>query len=255
MLKALIVEDEELIRQKLMFFPDFESLGIKVVETASNGLEGVKLIKKHNPDIVITDIKMPIKDGLSMIEDTLDYDYAAIIVSGFDEFEYAKKALKFGVTDYLLKPVDIDELNEALKQSKNIYEMKRLYQNDISRIEVLKENVHNTKKSDEAILMIDYIKRNFGEKISIKDLETKLNYSESMLNKKFKQYTDMTFNEYLNRYRIKKAIDYMKSSDLIILDIAYLTGFSNPKYFSKVFKKYIGISPGKYQQKLKKEEN
>ena len=91
--------------------------------------------------------------------------------------------------------------------------------------------------------MIDYIKNNYEEKISISDLSKELAYSESMLNRKFKKEVHITFNEYLNRYRINKAIDLLKNSDYNITEIAYMCGYSSAKYFARVFKKYLGMSP------------
>lgn len=247
-MRVLIVEDEEIIRKKLEILPSYSKLGMKVVATAQNGLEGLKKIKELEPELVITDITMPLLDGLSMIKQSLDYDYSAIIISGYNDFEYAKKAIKYGVTDYLLKPVDIEELNSSLITAKKIYEMKKSFLEKDSHTDILDIDKNEVNKSQIALDMIKFIENNFAEKISIKDLENSLHYSESMLNKKFKEYTSITFNDYLNRYRIKKSMDLLKNQNLMIIDISYLCGFSNQKYFSKVFKKFLGISPSEYQK-------
>ncbi|MSS77494.1 response regulator [Anaerococcus sp. WCA-380-WT-2B] len=249
-MKVLIVEDEEIIRKKLEILPSFSKYGMEVLESAKNGLEGLEKIKRFNPELVITDISMPLMDGLTMIKESLDYEYSAIIVSGYNDFDYAKKAIKYGVTDYLLKPIDIEELNKSLITAKNIYEMRKSFINQEDNIDILKIEKNENKKSDIALEMIAYIEKNYGEKISISDLEKKLNYSESMLNKKFKEYTSITFNDYLNRVRIKEAIKLLENTELMIIDIAFLCGFSNQKYFSKVFKKFVGISPGKYNKNI-----
>ncbi|MDY3007251.1 response regulator [Anaerococcus porci] len=249
-MRVLIVEDEEIIRKKLEILPSFSKYGMEVLESAKNGLEGLEKIKKFNPELVITDISMPLMDGLTMIKESLDYEYSAIIVSGYNDFDYAKKAIKYGVTDYLLKPIDIEELNKSLITAKNIYEMRKSFINQEDNIDILRIEKNENKKSDIALEMIAYIEKNYGEKISISDLEKKLNYSESMLNKKFKEYTSITFNDYLNRVRIKEAIKLLENTELMIIDIAFLCGFSNQKYFSKVFKKFVGISPGKYNKNI-----
>lgn len=244
MIKVLIVEDENLIRKKLRHFIDYDALGMVVVADGSNGVEGVDLIKKYQPDIVLADINMPEKDGLDMISETLDYDYIAIVISGYDYFSYAQRALKYGVTDYLLKPISLDDLKEALINAAEIIYKKR---NVISKKTDLENAVYiglNQVISDATVLkMIDYIKNNYQKKISISDLSKDLAYSESMLNRKFKKEVHITFNEYLNRYRINKAIDLLKNSDYNITEIAYMCGYSSAKYFARVFKKYLGISP------------
>ena len=244
MIKVLIVEDENLIRKKLLHFIDYDALGMVVVADGSNGVEGVDLIKKYQPDIVLADINMPEKDGLDMIKETLDYDCIAIIISGYDYFSYAQRALKYGVTDYLLKPISLDDLKEALINAREIIYKKRNVISQKTDLENAVDISLNPLIKDSTVLeMIDYIKNNYEEKISISDLSKELAYSESMLNRKFKKEVHITFNEYLNRYRINKAIDLLKNSDYNITEIAYMCGYSSAKYFARVFKKYLGMSP------------
>lgn len=244
MIKVLIAEDENLIRKKLLHFIDYDALGMVVVAEVDNGVSGVELIKKYKPDIVLADINMPEKDGLDMIKETLDYDYIAIIISGYDYFSYAQRALKYGVTDYLLKPISLDDLNEALANAREIIYKKRSVISRNSDIEnAIDISTDEAIKDSTVVEMINFIKNNYQDKISISDLSKKLAYSESMLNRKFKKEVHITFNEYLNRYRINKAIELLKNSDYNITEISYMCGYSSAKYFSRVFKKYLGISP------------
>ena len=244
MIKVLIAEDENLIRKKLLHFIDYDALGMVVVAEVDNGVSGVELIKKYKPDIVLADINMPEKDGLDMIKETLDYDYIAIIISGYDYFSYAQRALKYGVTDYLLKPISLDDLNEALVNAREIIYKKRSVISRNSDIEnAIDISTDEAIKDSTVVEMIRFVKDNYQDKISISDLSKKLAYSESMLNRKFKKEVHITFNEYLNRYRINKAIELLKNSDYNITEISYMCGYSSAKYFSRVFKKYLGISP------------
>lgn len=244
MIKVLIAEDENLIRKKLLHFIDYDALGMVVVADVANGVSGVELIKKCKPDIVLADINMPEKDGLDMIKETLDYDYIAIIISGYDYFSYAQRALKYGVTDYLLKPISLDDLNEALVNAREIIYKKRSVISRNSDIEnAIDISTDEVIKDSTVVEMIRFVKDNYQDKISISDLSKKLAYSESMLNRKFKKEVHITFNEYLNRYRINKAIELLKNSDYNITEISYMCGYSSAKYFSRVFKKYLGISP------------
>ena len=244
MIKVLIAEDENLIRKKLLHFIDYDALGMVVVAEVDNGVSGVELIKKYKPDIVLADINMSEKDGLDMIKETLDYDYIAIIISGYDYFSYAQRALKYGVTDYLLKPISLDDLKEALVNAREIIYKKRSVISRNSDIEnAIDISTDEAIKDSTVVEMINFIKNNYQDKISISDLSKKLAYSESMLNRKFKKEVHITFNEYLNRYRINKAIELLKNSDYNITEISYMCGYSSAKYFSRVFKKYLGISP------------
>ena len=115
MYKVLIVEDEDIIRKGLMFMVNWQQAGCVVAGEAADGLEGLEKIRETRPDIVIVDINMPVMDGLEMLEKSIqEYGYDAIIVSGYSEFEYARKAITLGVTEYLLKPVNFNELYDAL---------------------------------------------------------------------------------------------------------------------------------------------
>lgn len=243
MIKVMVAEDEHLIRKKLVYFPAYESMGMVVVKEVSDGLAGLNYIINNKPDIVICDINMPKMDGLEMLSKSLDYDYTAIIVSGYNSFDYAKRALKYGVSDYILKPIDIGELEEALENAKKILDYKKKVSIEMVKKDTNLNLGHDGSEDETVRSMLAYINTNYDEKISIGDLVNKLMYSESMLNKKFKNEVGITFNEYLNRYRVNKAILYLRESNYTVAEISAMCGFSSPKYFARVFKKYLGFSP------------
>lgn len=116
MLRLMIVDDEQIIREALSSMIDYTSLGYKVIATAKNGMEAYDRIRDDYPDVVITDIKMPILNGLELIEraSRIDSRITFILLSGYGEFEYAKQAMKYGVRYYLLKPTDKQELINCL---------------------------------------------------------------------------------------------------------------------------------------------
>lgn len=119
MLKVILADDEPYIVQGLSLIIDWEKEGFEIVGTADNGQETLKLIEEENPDLVITDIKMPIMTGLELLEKVRNEkitDAAFVILSGFNEFEFAKAAMKYGSMDYLLKPIDRDELLGVLEK-------------------------------------------------------------------------------------------------------------------------------------------
>lgn len=251
MYKILIVEDEMIIRKGLIYSTDFSLVDGMVIAEANNGKEGIELIKKYNPDIVITDINMPIVNGLEMIEKTYqEYTYSAIILSGYNDFEYAKTAMSFGVNEYLLKPVNHDELIEAIKNSIKQLEMRKLYIKASKNTEEIVSNnliLENNKISFCTKEIISIIEEKYMEKLKMEYIVNKLRVSATLLNNKFKEDTGLTFNDYLNRYRIKIAIKLLKENKYPIYKISELSGFSDYKYFVKVFNKYAGVSPSKYQ--------
>ena len=119
MYKVLIVDDEVLVRVGLKTTIDWEANGFMVVSEASNGEQGYEQYKKHIPDVIITDIKMPKKDGLWLVEKVRKENKSTIILvlTCYDEFSYARKALKFGADDYILKSEVEDEELVAVMQS------------------------------------------------------------------------------------------------------------------------------------------
>ena len=121
MLKVLIVDDEIMIRRGMKEIVDWRRLGCEVVATAADGEEGLEKIRQLSPELVLTDIKMPFKSGLEMIADCMELEQVPcfIVLTGFDEFEYVRQALRFHVTDYLLKPVDQAALTELITKVQN----------------------------------------------------------------------------------------------------------------------------------------
>lgn len=116
--KVLLIDDEPAALEGLQLWINWEELGFEVCGTCANGEEGLKLIAELNPDLVVTDVKMPLMDGLEMIEEwqrSGSREVKFAIVSGYNEFEYARKALRYGITYYLLKPVEEEEAETALR--------------------------------------------------------------------------------------------------------------------------------------------
>jgi two-component system response regulator YesN len=124
MYTILIVDDKTLIRKGLIKMIHWEALGVQPAGEAENGRKAINMIKKKQPDMVITDIRMPDCDGISLLKEiSAEYpDIKTIVISGYDDFEYARAAIKSGSLDYLLKPVDPKELNRAIEHACKIIE-------------------------------------------------------------------------------------------------------------------------------------
>lgn len=257
MYRVLVVEDEDIIRKGIMLSFDWTSIQCTMVGEARNGLEGVEKIQELSPDIVILDVNMPLMDGLEMIKSTIEkYEYSAIILSGYSEFDYAKRAMKYGATEYLLKPLNKEEMLEAVERAKKEREIKKAYlikQNDreqLKSIELLKEYDSSSREDAVVKKMVAYIEKNYERKITMQDLVEALNYSETFLNRRFKGVMGTTFIDYLNRYRIQRSIGMIMDKNLTIQEIAWACGVGEYKYFRTVFKKYVGCSPKEYMRSI-----
>ena len=124
---VLLVDDEEDIIRIIMKKLDWESIGLTIIGQAANGEEALEMAEELTPDIVMTDIKMPYMDGLTLCRrlKELSRTIRVIIFSGFDEFEYAKEAIKMEAEEYLLKPVNAVELKEVFERVKNDLDQER----------------------------------------------------------------------------------------------------------------------------------
>lgn len=251
--KVLIVEDEDIMRKGLMFMPKWQDVNCIVVGEAINGQDGLEKIQTYLPDIVICDINMPVMDGLEMLEKSINkYGYDAIIVSGYGEFEYARKGISLGVTEYLLKPIDYPKLYEAIRKIQSKRNEDIHIKNAIHQIDVEKKKLgileYKERKSGNryVALMVQIIHDKYATRLTLNDISEECQMSCTYLNVKFKDETGYTFNDYLNRYRIQKAIDLLRENQYKIYEIADMVGFYDYKYFIKVFKKYTGCSPARF---------
>ncbi|MBQ7371994.1 MAG: response regulator, partial [Blautia sp.] len=114
--KVLIVEDDFVVRRGIQYSLEWDKYDLAICGDATNGQQGLIQMENLHPDIIITDIRMPIMDGLEFVERALEKSTQVkfIILSGYSDFEYAKRAIRLGVSDYLLKPIDADELMKCV---------------------------------------------------------------------------------------------------------------------------------------------
>lgn len=118
-MKALIVDDEKHVREGIKLLGEWEQNGINEIYEAGNGEEAIQLIKSQKPEIIFSDMKMPKMDGTQLLEWIKDHlpNSKTIVVTGFDDYHYMRKALHFGSVDYLLKPIDPEILNQTLEKA------------------------------------------------------------------------------------------------------------------------------------------
>ncbi len=262
MYKVYIADDSILVRKELVLTTPWEKLNCNVVGEAGNGETALEEILTLQPNIVITDIRMPKRDGLELIKELKARGFHGefVVISAYSEFEYALSAIKLEVNDYILKPIADQELMETIKKIIDRIQERRnsdIINNkfkDTLEIEDIKANLleYYADKNLSIYLRnaIEYIQLHYMEDLTIKDVANKLFISESYLTKLFKQEINITFIEYLTQVRIRKSIELMKESNSPIYIISEQVGYKDYRYFSRVFKKMIGLSPKKYQNKI-----
>lgn len=247
-LSLVIVEDEKLILEELVTTVDWASIGVSVVATAEDGVMGEKIIKEYNPDIVITDIRLPLQDGLTMVSKCPLLDQNVLVLSGYTDFEYTRKAIQLGVYDYLEKPVDDEELLKVCSTlAEKIREEHKSEKQEDGAFRInLPTGFHNHQIS----CIVTYIKENYEKPIGLADAAEYIRLSENHLSTLFKEVTGINFLQYLNGYRLNMAIDMMKEGGVNISEIAPKCGFQNPGYFAKIFKRYFGMTPTQFRDQL-----
>ncbi|UVI29377.1 response regulator transcription factor [Paenibacillus spongiae] len=258
MLKVVIVEDEDIIRKGLLHTVDWLSMHCTVIGDAGDGQEGLRLIRQYRPDLVITDIRMPVMNGIEMVEQALKiYPFQSIILTSYSEFEYAKKAISLKVSEYLLKPVDEEKLTGIIANIRREITQGKDYDDIINRTKTIGD-IHlidldgylyaEQKQNYYVSEAIKRIKSEYYQKLSIEAIADELEVSPSYLSRKLKEVTSQTFLDILNKYRIQKAVELLATGKCRIYEIADMTGFSEYKHFCNVFKKYTGASPTNFMK-------
>ena len=135
--KVLLVDDEEEVRNAIEQRINWEELGFEVIGKAQNGVKAMEIAEKLQPDVVITDIKMPYMNGLELARNLKEENPGVriLILTGFDEFEYAKEAVHLEIEEYILKPINANELSECLKRLKNVLDKEREEKLNVRKLE------------------------------------------------------------------------------------------------------------------------
>ncbi|HEX3048334.1 MAG TPA: helix-turn-helix domain-containing protein, partial [Bacillota bacterium] len=201
----------------------------------------------------ITDIRMPVMDGLELLETvSIYYPYLKmVIISGYSEFEYAKQAIKYGVKDYLLKPLETEELRVALEKIRITIQSETSY-----FCQKITTDKNNSSTEEIVKTVAQFIKENYTQEINLNSLAKSFNFNASYLSKLFKKYRDETPVKYLLTLRINQAKHLLLSEpDLDIKKIGELVGYPDQFYFSRIFKHIAGKSPSEFREEKNRLRN
>ncbi|CAM4092457.1 response regulator [Paenibacillus alkaliterrae] len=250
----LIVDDEPRTREGVRKTLEAWSAGRFRIVTASNGVEALDWLMKHDANLLVTDIRMPEIGGLDLVErvNGMTHPPVVIIISGHPEFDYAQRALQFGVVEYLLKPLDKTKLVKAvelaLKREDEIHRIERMEKlMDPKLMETVQEDKVYSTQVKEAI---HYLDDHLQEPISMRDIADHLHMNASYFSVLFKEQTGLTFTDYLTRRRVQRAKELLSNTRKPIAEIAEQVGYQTDKYFVKVFRSLEGVSPGQYRKSV-----
>lgn len=231
--------------------------GCEVVGTAYNGIEGFNYAMKLNPDIIITDIMMPQVNGLEMINKLKEAGCKSkfIILSGYFEFEYAKKGIEQGVKFFINKPVEEEEFKASIMKVFREIDEERAKQQELESLRNAMMGIEHKSdsgisvKKDTITEIKKYISDNFNKEIGLAEISSRFYMNPSYLSQLFKEKTGETFLNYIMKIRINKAKELLQNTDMKIYEICEYVGYSDTNYFSKLFEKLEGCRPSEYKKR------
>ncbi len=250
MYKVVLVDDEQIILQGLQKVVPWERYGCRVKATANDGLEGARVIRETQPDLLITDIRMPNCDGLTMLAGLMSEmpRLQVSVLTAFRDFDYAQQAIHLGVSRYLLKPSRIEEIEEAVRTM--VEALKRLPPRAPEAEEADAVEASSAAGSFIVKAALSYIDQNYMNKISLMDVAESVFVSQWHLSKLLNRFTGNSFFDILGQTRVNKAKELLSDPALKVHEIAEKVGFSDVAHFSKIFKKIEGRSPVAYRSRL-----
>lgn len=222
MIRAVICDDEKAALNIIRHFVEAETLPIEIVGTAQNGKDAWELIQREKPDLAFMDIHMPYMNGFEIIQKMTDTK--VIIITAYDSFEYAQRALRLGASDIISKPVEFEQLRQAIVRAVGW--------------KFTGNEMVNT--------ILEYIYEHYNEKIELETLANLTFCSESHIARAFKKNTGMTIISYIHQVRIEKSIKKMTEDGLSVKEAAEEVGYQNLNNFYKYFKLHTGMTPASY---------
>ena len=248
MYSVILVDDEQVILQGLMRVLPWENYGCRVAGTASDGVEGAALIRKLRPAILFTDIRMPNRDGLSMVA-ALKSEFPRLqiaVLTAYRDFEYARQAIQLGVCRYLLKPSKMEELKEAIRFMTAALDA--MPAGNGPEDTVLPES--EAAGSFVVKAAMAFMERHYAERITLSQVADHVFVSQWHLSKLINRHLNKNFFDIMNQLRIQRARELLKDPALKVHEISDRVGFADVAHFSKNFKRLTGKSPVEYRARL-----
>jgi two-component system response regulator YesN len=193
---------------------------------------------------MLIDVQMPYKDGLTVMKEAKAAGICpkTIILSGFDEFEYARKAIRYGASDYLLKPCRPTEILSKLEEL--------LEESNTEDLDTGEKETGDKQSNRFVDMAVDYINENYSLDLTLTGVAEKVGVTSGYLSTLFTQTLNCGFIDYLNKVRIDRACNFLHDNQLKTYEVAYKVGFHDEKYFKKLFKKVTGQSPSQYRKNI-----
>lgn len=248
-ISTIVVEDEGRLARNIARHIEEENPAFCVSAIYSNGLDAWNAIRENPPQVVVTDISMPLMDGIELARHIHESRFLihCVMLTGYAEFDYVREALRADVEDYLLKPVNTEELRALLMK----LEVKILAGNPDAFARMKEEAC----PPEEIVSLVkEYVRLHYDGEISLNVLSQSLGYSPSYLTKVFNKVEGCTPSVYLRAYRMNIARQLLENPSATVAAVSAAVGYTDPFHFSKSFKQTFGYSPSEKRSVPKREE-
>lgn len=250
---VIVADDQKIIRKCVAKFIHEADSDFDIVGEFDNGADVIEYIKKHDVDVIFTDIIMYDTSGIDIAEYVFrnKLKTRVVIISAYKEFEFARSAVSYGVKDYLIKPTSTNEIRRVLKSLKEEFEniSENININEFSDAILFEKTEDNDKNADIVRKALKYIGQNYEKNISVSDVAKHVYLNEDYFGKIFKKSVGMSFSGYLTKIRMDEAIRLIKTGKYKIYQISEKVGYNNCNYFIKAFKNVFGCTPKEYIHK------
>lgn len=246
----IVVDDEAELREGISNYFPWDSLGIRITGIFENGRTAFAYLKTHTVDIVLTDIRMPLMGGLELIERAREISPSTcyVILSGYREFEYAKKGLSLGVKDYIVKPTKYSQIYEVF--SRITAELDDREDNGRGSGGFAVYSGPGEPGTEHAVIagVKKYIRASYAE-VTLESAAEFARLNPYYFSTFFKQQTGEKFSDYLLRVKMEAAASQLERGNQNIKEIGEAVGYTNPNSFTRAFRQYYNCSPKEYRRK------
>lgn len=241
MWKVMIADDEVYMLEAMEKLIDWKKMNCNLVFKAQNGQELIEQIKLQTPDIIITDIVMPLVNGIEIARYVYEHNLSTkvIILSAYAEFEYAQEAIAYDVCGYIVKTSVIETLPATI--------LKAIHQ--LSTEKNYSETFTSNHSDDILEKLQKYISLHYTEPLTLTKISKHVHANGSYLSRLYKEKTGQNLFYAINKMKLEKAKEYILQG-LKIYEAAHLAGFDDVSYFSRIFKKFEGCTPTEYEKKI-----
>lgn len=247
----IVVDDERTPRDTICSCFPWSELGFAVTAQFDNGKDALDFISTNHVDVVFSDIIMPTMTGLEFAHKIYDSDRQIKIVflSAHANFEYARKALMYGVKDYILKPAKYNELVDVFTRIRNELDQNR-EANAIKNVGNAVDSLTEHGNFNETVIAMvrEYVQKNYKD-ANLEDVGNLVHMNPNYLSQFYKNHTGENFSDYLMKIRMEKSAELLKDISLKIYDVSDMVGYKNSKNFTRAFKRYYGKTPESFRYK------